>query len=262
MQNLIENKKEYIDILLDNLTVPICNVIYDLYKSSSNIQDFQNNLSLIKNWNNNKIEEHYLKIINSQKKRNFIKSLLYEIIIINIKLKTENKNIDLNRIKIIAPTDFIHKCLINSAIYSWKNAYLFSHKNLKPIERQYHLNIVEKNIRQIIKDTIRDSTPFELIFDSDYISNEAIKQKYKNNDDLNKKNVKKHQDKEEDENEDDDEDNEDEDDEDNKDDEDEDEDDEDEDEDNDEDEDDDDDDDDDIEDNGEDNDDNDNDDDQ
>ena len=43
MQNLIENKREYIDILLDNLTIPICNIIYDLYKSSSNIQDFQNN---------------------------------------------------------------------------------------------------------------------------------------------------------------------------------------------------------------------------
>ena len=62
MQNLIDNKNEFIDILLDKLSVPICNVIYDLYKSSSNIQDFQNNVSLIKNWNNNKIEEYYLKI--------------------------------------------------------------------------------------------------------------------------------------------------------------------------------------------------------
>ena len=102
MQNLIENKKEYIDILLDNLTVPICNVIYDLYKSSSNIQDFQNNLSLIKNWNNNKIEEYYFKIINSQKKRNYVSSLLYEIIIINIIIKIfyyiiNTKNIFINK---------------------------------------------------------------------------------------------------------------------------------------------------------------------
>ena len=46
MQSLLDCKKEYIDIILDNITVPICSLVYDIYKSSSNIQDFQNKMEL------------------------------------------------------------------------------------------------------------------------------------------------------------------------------------------------------------------------
>ena len=153
MQSLLDSKKEYTDIILDNLTVPICSFIYDIYKSSSNIQDFQNKMANIKGWNNNLIQEYFDKILKSCKKYdvNMLSKLLNEIIIINIKLKTDNIKINLKNVTIIYINDFIHKCLINGGIYCWKNAYLFSHKNLKSSEKQYHLNIVEKNIRKIIK---------------------------------------------------------------------------------------------------------------
>ena len=158
MQNLLDCKKEYIDIILDNTTVPICTLIYNIYKSSQNIQEFQNKMAYIKNWNNHNIQENYTNIMKSCK-NNYVIKLLNEIIIINIKLKTENKKINMNNVKFINPQDFIHKCLINAGIYCWKNAYLFSHKKLSSAEKQYHLNIIEKNIRKIIKITIRDCTP-------------------------------------------------------------------------------------------------------
>jgi hypothetical protein len=163
MQNLLDCKKEYTDILLDSLAVPICTAIYDIYKTSSNIQDFQQKMAHIKNWNNHIINEYYEKILNACDKKLVLSKLLHEVIVINIRLKIEDRKINFKKIPFISFSDFIHKCLINIGIYCWKNAYLFSHKNLKPSEKQYHLNLIEKNIRKIIKISIRDCTPLELI---------------------------------------------------------------------------------------------------
>lgn len=163
--SLLDSKKEYIDIILDNISIPICNIIYNIYKSCANAQEFQQKLTQIKHWNNHIISEHSDIVINSCENNSLIGKLLKEIIIINIKLKVENKKIDYKKVPIINIVDFIHKCLINSGIFCWKNAYLFSHKNLKQSEKQYHLNLIEKNIRKIIKITIRDCTPLDLILD-------------------------------------------------------------------------------------------------
>uniref|UniRef100_A0A6C0DP78 Uncharacterized protein n=1 Tax=viral metagenome TaxID=1070528 RepID=A0A6C0DP78_9ZZZZ len=164
MQGLLDTKKEYIDIILDKFTVPICTYIYDIYKGCKNIQEFQNKMANIKNWNNNIINESYINITTSSKCK-LLPKILREVIVINVMLKT-NK-INAKKIKTINVEDFIHKCLINTGLYCWKNAYLFSHKNLKPCEKQYHLNIVEKNIKKIIKLTIRDCTPYELFLNDD-----------------------------------------------------------------------------------------------
>ena len=163
--SLLDSKKEYIDIILDNVSIPICNIIYNIYKSCANAQEFQQKLTQIKHWNNHIISEYSDIVINSCENNSLIGKLLKEIIIINIKLKVENKKIDYKKVPIINIDDFIHKCLINSGIFCWKNAYLFSHKNLKQSEKQYHLNLIEKNIRKIIKITIRDCTPLDLILD-------------------------------------------------------------------------------------------------
>ena len=164
MQGLLDTKKEYINIILDKFTVPICTYIYDIYKGCKNIQEFQNKMANIKNWNNNIINESYINITTSSKCK-LLPKILREVIVINVMLKT-NK-INAKKIKTINVEDFIHKCLINTGLYCWKNAYLFSHKNLKPCEKQYHLNIVEKNIKKIIKLTIRDCTPYELFLNDE-----------------------------------------------------------------------------------------------
>ena len=98
-------------------------------------------------------------------KCSYLKKLLEKIIIIDINLKTQNK-FNPKKIKFISPHDFIHKCLINISIFCWKNVYLFSTKNLKPSEKQYHLNLIEDNIKKIIKNTIKSIFPYETILNT------------------------------------------------------------------------------------------------
>ena len=164
MQVLLDTKNEYIEHLLDLITIPLAKNIYKIYdKTGSNIKLFQQELVNIKNWNNNKVEDEYTALI-KKIKCNYLDKLLKEIIILNIKIKTENQN-KIKDVVIIKPYDFIHKCMINIGIFCWKNVYLFSTKNLKPSEKQYHLNLIEKNIRKILKNVVRDIIPFETILD-------------------------------------------------------------------------------------------------
>ena len=56
MQVLLDTKTEYIEHLLDIITIPLAKNIYKIYDASNgNIKLFQQNLVDIKNWNNNKI---------------------------------------------------------------------------------------------------------------------------------------------------------------------------------------------------------------
>jgi len=164
MQVLLDTKTEYIDHLLDIITIPLAKNIYKMYDASNgNIKVFQQFLVEIKNWNNNKIYDEY-QLLLKKTKCNYFEKLLKEIVILNIKIKTENAS-KIKDISIIKPYDFIHRCMMNISIFCWKNVYLFSSKNLKPSEKQYHLNLIEKNIRKILKNTIRDITPFETILE-------------------------------------------------------------------------------------------------
>jgi hypothetical protein len=167
MQVLLDTKKEYIEHLLDTFSTPLAKKIYKIYNEvNMNISQFQKELVNIKSWNNNKIKDEYNELV---KKTNckYLDKLLEKIVIIDIKLKIDLTNVKISRneLDIIKPYDFIHKCLINISIYCWKNVYLFATKNLKPSEKQYHLNVIEKNIRKIIKNTIRDIIPFEKILE-------------------------------------------------------------------------------------------------
>ena len=159
---LLDTKKEYIEHLLDVFTILIAKRIYKIFNENEmNVKKFQEELVLIKIWNNNKVVDEYNEII-KKSKCNYLEKLLNKIVYLDIKIKLDF-NVKLDNISIIKPCDFIHKCLINSAVFCWKNVYLFSSKNLKPSEKQYHLNIIEKNIRKNIKNTIRNIIPYETI---------------------------------------------------------------------------------------------------
>ena len=161
MQVFLDSKKEYVEHLLDLITIPLTKKIFKLYANTDSIKLFQDELLNIKKWNNNIIQEEYKELI-KKIKCNYFDKLLKKIVILDVNIKTEYKY-KIKDIILITPYDFIHKCLINIGIYCWKNVYLFSSKNLKPSEKQYHINIIEKNIRKIIKDTLRQIIPFETI---------------------------------------------------------------------------------------------------
>ena len=169
MEGLIDTRNEYIEHIQDIIAIPLSKRIYerwcDCSKIKGSIKEFQKELIQIKKWNNNIIYEEYKKIIKKTKCK-YLPDLIKMIIITTIKIKIYEYKDQFNNIKIKIPLaeDFIHKCYINISIFSWKNAYLFNNKNIKDSEYQNNLNIIEENIRIIIKKTFRDFIPFDDIF--------------------------------------------------------------------------------------------------
>ena len=166
MEGLVDTKNEYIEHLQDILSIPIAKKIQDLYNDKKSLKEFQSELVLIKKWNNNIVKDEYKRIIKITKCKYF-ENLIKIIIITSVKIKIyEYKDyFDNIKIKIPEPEDFLHKCYINVSLYCWKNAYLFNKKNIRDSEIQNNLNIIEENIRYIIKKTFRDFIPINDILE-------------------------------------------------------------------------------------------------
>ena len=170
MNGLVDTKNEYIEHLQDILSIPIAKKIYEIYndclKNNKSLKEFQTELMEIKKWNNNIVKEEYKKILKATKCKYF-DNLIKIIIITSVKIKIyEYKDyFDNIKIKIPEPEDFVHKCYINVSLYCWKNAYLFNKKNIRDSELQNNLNIIEENIRYIIKKTFRDFIPINDILE-------------------------------------------------------------------------------------------------
>ena len=169
MEGLIDTRDEYMEHIQDLLSIPISKRLYGLYNdcfsNKRTLKEFQNELLEIRKWNNNIVADEYKKVV-KYTKCTYMHNLIKVIIISTIKIKIyEYKDqFDNIKIKVPNPEDFIHKCYINCAMFSWKNAYLFNRINIKNAEYQNNLNIIEENIRRIIKKTFRDFIPFEEIF--------------------------------------------------------------------------------------------------
>ena len=167
MEALIETRNEYVEHIQDILGIAISKRINKMWEESgSNIKKFQSELTQIKKWNNNIINEEYKKIVKYTKCK-YLYNLIKIIIINTIKIKIyEYRNqFDNIKIKIPAAEDYIHKCYMNIASFSWKNAYLFVNKGIKDVEYQNNLNIIEENIKIIIKKTFRDFIPYDEILE-------------------------------------------------------------------------------------------------
>ena len=170
MNGLVDTKNEYIEHLQDILSIPIAKKIYNIYNecidNKKSLKEFQTELVAIKKWNNNTVKEEYKNILKETKCKYF-DNLIKIIIITSVKIKIyEYKDyFDNIKIKIPEPEDFVHKCYINVSLYCWKNAYLFNKKNIRDSELQNNLNIIEENIRYIIKKTFRDFIPINDILE-------------------------------------------------------------------------------------------------
>jgi hypothetical protein len=169
MEGLIDTRDEYMEHIQDLLSIPISKRLYGIYNdcfsNKRTLKDFQNELLEIRKWNNNIVADEYKKVV-KYTKCTYMHNLIKVIIISTIKIKIyEYKDqFDNIKIKVPNPEDFVHRCYINCAMFSWKNAYLFNRINIKNAEYQNNLNIIEENIRRIIKKTFRDFIPFEEIF--------------------------------------------------------------------------------------------------
>ena len=169
MEGLIDTRNEYIEHIQDILSVAISKRIYAIYtemmEEKKGLKGFQNELYSIRKWNNNIVSDEYKKIVKYTKCK-YLSNLIKIIIITTIKIKIYEYREQFDNIKIKIPNaeDFVHKCYINAASFSWKNAYLYNRNNIKDAEYQNNLNLIEENIRAIIKKTFRDFVPFDEIF--------------------------------------------------------------------------------------------------
>jgi hypothetical protein len=169
MEGLIDTRDEYIEHIQDILSVAISKRIYAIYTEmmgeKKGLKGFQNELYSIRKWNNNIVSDEYKKIVKYTKCK-YLANLIKIIIITTIKIKIYEYREHFDNIKIKIPNaeDFVHRCYINAASFSWKNAYLYNRNNIKDAEYQNNLNIIEENIRAIVKKTFRDFIPFDEIF--------------------------------------------------------------------------------------------------
>ena len=159
LQSLIEQKKEYIEQLQNLLAVPLAERIYSIYIDcqKKGLKQFQYELNQISKWNNHIIQEEAKKII-SKTKCNYLAKLLKVTIIVSIKIKFYEYKNKLGHLDLKVPNlqDFIHKCFINVSEFSWKNSYLFVQHNLKTVEIQNNLNIIEFNFRKMVAKSISE----------------------------------------------------------------------------------------------------------
>jgi hypothetical protein len=169
MEGLIDTRDEYMEHIQDLLSIPISKRLYGIYNdcfsNKKTLKEFQNELLQIRKWNNNIVADEYKKVV-KYTKCSYMHNLIKVIIISTIKIKIYEykEQFDNIKIKVPNPEDFVHKCYINCSMFSWKNAYLFNRNNIRDAEYQNNLNIIEENIRRIIKKTFRDFIPFEEIF--------------------------------------------------------------------------------------------------
>ena len=183
MQGLVDNKKEYTKYIQESLTISMAEKIKNYYdlslENKSGLKGFQKELNKIKEWNNNYIDEVYSEILKKSKYKNLDKLYKYVIITsVKIKIYEYKDQIDDVNIKYVSIEDYIHKCFVNIAIWAWKNPFLFFKHNIRETEIQNNYNIIEKNIRKIIKNTLMECIPIDTII-------EQIEEKNKDNTNIN-----------------------------------------------------------------------------
>ena len=199
MQVLLDTKKEYTKYIQESISISIAQKINNYYddatKNNLGMKGFQNNLNLIKKWNDETISEECEFLIKHSKYKNLDK--IYNFTIQTyIKLRLIELNIDIlhieNEYEYPNLEKFIHKCYINVSIWAWKNPFLFFKNNLKQIEIQNNYNIIEKNIKKIITNTLRECVPIDKIINNLRNTNNIVKniKDYQLNNDYFKEDIK------------------------------------------------------------------------
>lgn len=184
MQDLVETRKEYIELLQDFISIPLSQRIYNIYTENNKrgknvLQEFQKELELIPKWNNHIIETETQNII-EKSGCNYLHKLLKLTISSGIKIKFREYGHNMRKLKMKMPTleDFIHKCFINSASFCWKHAYLFTTSKLNSVQIQNNINTIENNIRKMVSKSLRHCiNGKELIEELESLSDRSFRKK-------------------------------------------------------------------------------------
>lgn len=186
MQSLVDTKKEYTEFLCDSISSAVSERIYNIYlecykKGPKCLQQFQKELEKIPHWNNHIIEREASNIL-EKSNCSYLYKVLKLTIMTSVKIKFFEYGHRVKNIKVKMPTfeDFIHKCFINAANFSWKHSYLYSQTNLTSVQIQNNINLIELNTRKTICRALRQCINVkEIIDDLEEIMQKSMRSKSK-----------------------------------------------------------------------------------
>lgn len=186
MQSLVDTKKEYTEFICDSISSAVSERIYNMYldcykKGPKCLQQFQKELEKIPHWNNHIIKQEASNIL-EKSNCSYLHKVLKLTIMTSVKIKFFEYGHRVKNIKIKMPTfeDFIHKCFINAAIFSWKHSYLYSQANLTSVQIQNNINLIELNTRKTICKALRQCINVkEIIDDLEEIMQKSMRTKSK-----------------------------------------------------------------------------------
>ena len=187
MNVLADAKEEYTRQLVSVLSPEIYVGIKSIYDAAQNhcnrikdksiLKKFQLLLSSVPQWNQNKVEEEFKRIV-KKTDCDFIEDLITAVfvshtkVLSSIKLKKNNKTIPVN---VPVGAFFIHKCYIECARNFWRKSWLLDN-TASSIDIQRNMADSERLIQESIKETIRKLLPVRYILkeyiDQDFTDDE------------------------------------------------------------------------------------------
>tara|TARA_B100001094_G_C18168516_1_gene793658 strand:- start:89 stop:1711 length:1623 start_codon:yes stop_codon:yes gene_type:complete len=187
MNVLADAKEEYTRQLVSVLSPEIYVGIKSIYDAAQNhcnkindksvLKKFQLLLSSVPQWNQNKVEEEFKRIV-KKTDCDFIEDLITAVfvshtkVLSSIKLKKNNKTIPVN---VPVGSFFIHKCYIECARNFWRKSWLLDN-TASSIDIQRNMADSERLIQESIKETIRKLLPVRYILkeyiDQDFTDDE------------------------------------------------------------------------------------------
>lgn len=163
METLLENKREYITHLCDLIAEKMVHQLQNLYvpegsqKFRSPLENFQNRLATIPEWNNDMVHRLRQELQGSCEYLDDLVKAIFKVSI-QIHLVLIGKTKDNVKMRVPSTDSFLHQCLVEFARSIWKKPYLFYH-NVRSLEKQRNYEICEKIARKAIQTTIRNKLP-------------------------------------------------------------------------------------------------------
>lgn len=175
-QIVLDAKKEYIKHLQIVLCKPVYKIILQIYEScklkngKKCFKSFQTEMADINNWSIIKLEEHIVKIGDTE----LIEKIIEALVIINARILGCIRKKSQERIKIILPSvkTFIHKVFLEVGSVFYMEPYLIDYEGSK--DGQRNIQICIKLVNECIEESLRKILPFRSIIDDYFPKEEKI----------------------------------------------------------------------------------------
>jgi hypothetical protein len=170
LQALLENKHEYIEHLHDTIIPTLLSEFQRIYSNvpkRNSLKEFQDALERLANptyMTPKEVSVLYYKVL-SESGCTYFKDLIKGIMVTYVKIHVlqDNTNDAKVKLRVPSPEKFVQECLIACARSIWKKPHLFYH-DIRSIERQNNIIIVEELMKKAINTTIRSFLPLNELF--------------------------------------------------------------------------------------------------